>query len=171
MDFSVDSLKSNLTNPQRTYLFDVLIPVPIGGGDSTTLQIRAESSEIPSVGNDPIDIPYKATAGISVAGKKKYDHMWACTFREGEDHKVYDAMYAWSQQITHDVLGTGVGDPFYKTDAYISLLNVDGTTGMSLKLKGCWVSDIGKVPMTYTDNNIVKYPVTFRFDSFEYQPG
>ena len=167
-DFSVDSLKSNLTNPQRTYLFDILIPIPVGGGDSNTLQIRAESSEIPSVGNTPINIAYKATAGIEIAGKKLYDHSWACVFRDGEDHKIYDAMYAWTQQITHDVTGIGVGDPLYKADAYITLLNVDGTSGSSIKLKGCWVESIGKVSMSYTDNNIVKYPVTFRFDSFEY---
>jgi hypothetical protein len=170
MDFSVDSLKANLTNPQRSYLFDVLIPVPVGGGDSNTLQIRAEASEIPSVGNDPIGIAYKATAGIQVAGKKVYDHKWTCTFREGEDHRIYDALYAWCQNITNDVLGIGVGDPFYKTDAYISLLKVDGSTSMRLKLKGCWISNIGKYALSYTDSKIVTYSVEFTFDSFEYQP-
>lgn len=169
-DFSVDSLKSNLTNPQRVYLFDVLIPVPIGGGDSNTLQIRAESSEVPGVGNTAILIDYKATAGIEVAGKKKYDHTWKCVFREGEDHKIYDALYAWTQAITHDVLGIGVGEPFYKTDAYLSMLTVDGGTSMRIKLKGCWVQDIAVLPVDYKLNDVVKYTVTFEFDSFEYQP-
>lgn len=169
-DFSVDSLKANLTNPQRTYLFDVLIPVPVGGGDSTTLQIRAESSEVPSVGNTPIEIAYKATAGIQVAGKKVYSHTWTCTFREGEDHKIYDALYAWTQNITNDVLGIGVGEPFYKTDAYISLLKVDGSTSMRLKLKGCWIAEIGTLALTYTDSKIATYSVKFQFDSFEYLP-
>ena len=40
--------------------------------------------------NNPIDIPYKQTAGIEVAGKLKYDHTWTCTFVEGEDKKVFE---------------------------------------------------------------------------------
>ena len=166
-DFSVDSLKSNLTNPQRTYLFDILIPIPVGGGDSNTLQIRAESSEIPSVGNTPINIAYKATAGIEIAGKKLYDHSWACVFRDGEDHKIYDAMYAWTQQITHDVTSIGVGDPLYKSDVYLTTITTAGATYMKIKLRGAWVQNIGKVALSYATDGTVSYGVTFAFDTWE----
>jgi len=110
----LDSLKSNLTNPARTYLWEVLIPVPIGDGDVTTYTVRAQSAEIPGRSNGEITIPFKQTAGIKVAGKLKYDQSWAITFIEGEDKKVLDAVSSWQQKIVHNVTGIGVGDPFYK---------------------------------------------------------
>ena len=167
-NMGVDNLKNNLTNPARTFLWDVLIPVPIGDGDSTTYQIRAQSSEIPARGNGVIKIDYKATAGIRVAGKINYgDNTWGCTFIEGEDKKVFDAIWSWQQKIVDNVAGIGVGDPFYKTDAYITLLKVDGSAFMKLKMKGAWVSDMGKTALSYATEDTVKYSVTFTFDSVE----
>jgi hypothetical protein len=167
-NMGVDSLKNNLTNPARTYLWDVLIPVPVGNGDSTTYQIRAQSSEIPTRSNKPIDIPYKQTAGIMVAGKLNYgDHSWTCTFIEGEDKKVWDAIFSWQQLIVDNVAGIGVGDPLYKTDAYITLLKVTGDTFMKLKMKGAWISNIDKTPLSYATEETIKYAVTFTYDSVE----
>ena len=65
----LDSLKSNLTNPARTYLWEVVIPVPIGNGDTDTYTVRAQTTEIPARSNGEITIPFKQTAGIKVAGK------------------------------------------------------------------------------------------------------
>jgi len=166
-NMGIDSLKNNLTNPARTYLWDVLIPVPIGNGDTTTYTIRAQSSEIPSRSNKPIEIPYKQTAGVWVAGKLAYDHSWSCTFIEGEDKKVFDAIFSWQQLIVHNVAGIGVGDPLYKTDAYITLLKVTGDTFMKLKMKGAWVSNLDKTALSYSNEDTIKYGVTFTFDSVE----
>lgn len=167
-NMGVDSLKNNLTNPARTYLWDVLIPVPVGDGDSVTYQIRAQSSEIPSRSNKAIEIPYKATAGIRVAGKLSYgDNTWSCTFIEGEDKKVFDAIFSWQQAIVNNVAGVGVGDPLYKTDAYITLLKVDGTTFMKLKMKGAWISSMDKTTLNYATEDTIKYGVTFCFDNVE----
>jgi hypothetical protein len=166
-NFGTDSLKANLTNPQREYLWEVLIPTPIGDGQTETFQIRAQSSEIPGRSNTPITIPYKQTAGVVVAGKLTYTHSWACTFVEGEDKKVYDALYSWQQAIVNDVFGVGVGDPFYKTDMYITLQTTAGGTSTQFKLKGAWVSDIAAVPLTYEGTGVVKVSVTFAFDSTE----
>lgn len=167
-NMGADNLKNNLTNPARTFLWDVLIPVPIGDGDSTTFQIRAQSSEIPSRGNNVIKIDYKATAGIRLAGKTNYgDNNWNCTFIEGEDKKVFNAIFSWQQLINHNVAGIGVGDPLYKTDAYITLTKIDGTAFLKLKLKGVWISNMDKVALSYSDESTVKFAVQFTFDSVE----
>lgn len=167
MDFSVNVLKNNLTNPQRIYMWEVLIPTPVGGGQSETFSVRARSAEIPGSSFGTINIPYKQTAGIVVAGKLQYDHKWECVLIEGEDHAVYDALYEWQQQIVNNLTGIGVGDPLYKTDMYIILQDTTGETGMKIKLKGAYIEAIGKVGLDYENEGIVKYPVTFAFDSFE----
>ena len=170
-NMGIDSLKANLTNPARVYLWDVLIPVPIGGGDSTTFQIRAQSTQIPQVSANPIHVDYKQTPGIELAGKKALDHTWQCTFLEGEDHLTYDALYAWCQNIVHDVTGLRVGDPLYKTDVYATLITTAGDTYMKFKLKGAWVQTINPVDLAYNTDAVVTYTVVFRFDSFEYITG
>jgi len=162
-----DTLKTTLTNPARSYLFDVLIPVPIGNGNTTTFQVKAQSSEIPERTNGVINVPYKQTAGIVFAGKLNYSHKWSCSFLEGEDKSIWNALSSWQQTIVDGVAGVGVGDPFYKTDCYLNLLRVDGTTFMSLKLKGAWVQSVGDVALSYGVESIITYNVTFAFDSIE----
>jgi hypothetical protein len=167
-NMGVDNLKNHLTNAARVFLWDVLIPVPIGDGDSVTYQIRAQSSEIPARGNEVITIPYKATAGIRVAGKLNYGgNTWECTFIEGEDKKVFDAIFSWQQKIVDNVAGIGVGDPLYKTDVYITLQKVSGETFMKLKMKGAWIQNMGKTALQYGTDETIKYSVTFCFDSVE----
>jgi len=166
-EFGTDSLKANLTNPQREYLWEVLIPTPVGDGETTTFQIRAQSSQVPGRRNPEILIPYKQTAGVVVAGKLTYDHEWTCTFVEGEDKAVYDAIYSWQQNIVNDVTGIGVGDPLYKTDMYITLLTTAGGESLRLKLKGAWVKVLSPAELNYGGDDVVKYSVTFAFDTTE----
>jgi hypothetical protein len=165
----VDSLKSNLTNPARTYLWEVIVPVPIGNGDSTTYTVRAQSTEIPSRGNGTIKVPYKQTAGIVFAGKLEYDQTWTVTFIEGEDKKVFDAVQSWQQNIVNNVTGIGLGDPLYKTDVYLTTISVGGTAFMKLKLRGAWIQKVDKVSVDYAGggDGTIRYPVTFAFDSWE----
>jgi len=164
----LDSLKSNLTNPARTYLWEVLVPVPIGNGDSTTYTVRDQSTEIPGRQNPQIKIPYKQTAGIAVAGKLQYDQTWMVTFIEGEDKKVFDAIQSWQQDIVNNVTGIGVGDPLYKTDVYLTTITTAGNTYMKIKLRGAWIQNVGKIGVSYeAGEGTVKYPVTFSFDTWE----
>ena len=149
-------------------MWQVLIPVPVGGGDPVTYQIRAQSSQIPGRSNDDISLPYMQTAGIVVAGKLAFPHKWACTFIEGEDKLVFDAIHSWQQLIVHDVAGIGVGDPSYKTDVYITLLTTQGDTFMALKIKGAWIQQNADLGLTYAaGDGTVKYAVTFTYDSWE----
>ena len=166
-NMGVDNLKNNLTNPARTYLWEVLVPVPKGDGDSDTYTIRAQSAEIPGRSNGEILIPFKQTAGIKVAGKLKYDQQWAVTFIEGEDKKVFDAIQSWQQLLVNNVTGIGVGDPFYKSDVYLTTITTAGAVYMKIKLRGAWVQNIGKVALSYANDGTVSYGVTFAFDTWE----
>jgi len=167
-NMGLDSLKTNLTNPARAYLWEVLVPVPVGGGESETYTIRAQSAEIPGRSNLQIKVPYKQTAGVAVAGKLVYDQQWMVTFIEGEDKKVFTALQGWQQLIVGNITGQGSGEPAYKTDVYLTTIKVDGTVFMKIKLRGAWVQSVGKVALNYAAGDAtVQYPVTFSFDTWE----
>jgi len=163
-----DSLKANLTNPGRTYLWEVLVPVPIGTGASETFTIRAQSTEIPNRTNAQIKIPFKQTPGVVVAGKLEYSQTWKCTFIEGEDKKVLDALQSWQQKIVDNLTGIGVGDPLYKSDVYLTLITTAGAIYTKIKLKGAWVQAVDTVGLSYdAGDGTIKYSCTFSYDSWE----
>lgn len=166
-NMDINALKNNLGAPARDYLWEIIVPTPLGGGEVETFQLRAQSAEIPSREQGAIPIAFKQTAGIMVPGKLSYTHTWACTFIEGEDKKVWEAMYGWQQLIVHNVSGTSVGDAGLKTDMYLTTLKTDGTIAMKIKLRGCYVKTVGAVKLSYGSEGIINYDVTFSFDSVE----
>ena len=166
-EMSVNALKANLSNPQRDFLWEILIPSPIGDGEVQVYNLRAQSTTIPARGQGAIPIPFKQTAGIMVPGKLSFDHEWACTFIEGEDKKVWDAINSWMNKVVNVGTGVGEGDSEIKTDIYLTLIEVGGDISLKLKLKGCYPKSLEAVPLSYETEAIVKYPVTFSFDYVE----
>lgn len=167
MPMNQDFLKANLTNPLRTFIWDVIVPTVIGGGNSDVLQARARSASIPARSVGAILVPYKQTAGIKFPGKLTYDHTWAVTFIEGEDNKVHSAIYAWQQQLVHDQTGIGAGDDKIKTNLYFNMVSTKGEDIRQIKLIGCYPESVGAVEMTQDGEGLVNFAVTFAFDSWE----
>lgn len=166
-NMDVNALKAQLGTPQRDFLWEIVVPAPIGGGDVETFQLRAQSTKIPSREQGQIKIPFKQTPGIKVPGKVSFEDTWTCTFIEGEDHKVRDAMVGWMDLIVNPTTGTGTGDSSIKTDIYLNLLTVVGGTATSIKLKGCYIKGLGSINLAFSSEDTVKYEVTFSFDSIE----
>lgn len=167
MAIDVNTLKNNLTNPQRTYLWDILIPSPIGGGDSDTLSVRAQSVQKPSREVGAIHVPWRQSAGLNFPGKLAYTHQWECTFIEGEDHKIHDAIYGWMQTIVDDYDNIGAGDDQIKSDIYLNLLGVNGAVTLKIRLIGCYVQRLGEISFSNDTEAIASYSVLFSFDSWE----
>lgn len=164
---SLDTIKASLTNPLRPYLWDVVIPNLLGGGDATALQARAQSIQIPgrSVGT-AILIPYKQTAGIKFPGKLVYDHTWVVKFIEGEDLKVFNAIYGWSQLLVNDNTGVGAGDENIKTNLFFTLVGTKQTDLKQIKLEGCYPEKLDSQDLTYAADGTVTFSVTFSFDKW-----
>ena len=167
-EMSINALKANLSNPQRSYLWEILIPAPIGDGEVQTYTLRAQSTVIPGRKQGQIKIPFKQTPGVAIPGKLEFDQSWACTFIEGEDQAVWTAINSWMQKIVNVTTGRGEGDNNVKTDVFLTLLDVPGDITLKLKLKGCYVMELGTVELTYAEGEgLVKFPVTFSFDYVE----
>ena len=167
MTMDIDSLRNNLSNPARTYMWEVLIPQMPGGGSSEDLELRGASASIPGRSVGAISIPFKGTAGMKVPGKNKMDQTWKVTFREATDSKVFDALNAWQEYILSAKTGTGSLDPAVKTTLYLNLLNLEGETWSQIKLHGCYVEAIDAVDLSYEDEGVVVFGCTFSYDRWE----
>lgn len=163
-NMGVNSLKANLTNPARVFLWDMLIPNPVGGGDTETLMVRCQSSVIPGRSVGEIKVPYKQTGGVKFHGKLAFPQSWKCTFIEGEDKKIFNAINGWNQKIVDAEGGISTADPDLKTDVYLTLLTTKGDTFHKIKLVGAYIQDVADVPVSYETEDTVKYDVTFSYD-------
>jgi len=161
---SVDSLRNNLTNPARGYLWEALIPNP-PSGDSETMLLRCVSASLPSRSFGAILIPFKQSAGVKFPGKLTYDHIIDLTFLEGEDRAMFDAFYEWCNTIVNDK--TGVGSVSVKTDIYLHLLNTDGEVALKIRLVGCYPERMSDVPLDMGSEAEMRFTIGFSFDRWE----
>jgi hypothetical protein len=166
-NMSVDSLRNNLTNPQRVYMWEIIFPSIPGGGDGDSATVRAQSAAMPSRSVGEITVPFKQTAGVKYPGKLSYPHTWTVTFAEGEDKAIHDAMYAWKQKIVNDYSGVGDGDESIKADLYLNLLSTKGEITRTVRLIGCYPQELGEVGLDQGEEGNLVYSVTFSYDRWE----
>lgn len=161
---SVDSLRNNLTNPARAYLWEVIFPTPLKG-DAETFLLRAQTTTFPERSFGSILIPYKQSAGIKYPGKLTYPHTWDLTFVEGEDRKILQSFYDWCNEVIND--RTNTGSVVVKTDIYLHLLNTDGDVSMKVKLMGCYPERMSDVSLGYDTEAPMMFTITFSYDHWE----
>lgn len=167
MDMSADNLKENLSDMQRVYWWDIIIPSILGGGDEGALEVRAQSTSVPGSGFGGILIPYKGGPGFKIPGKLTMPHTWACVFVEGLDRKVFDAITGWKQAITNARTGKGGLDSLIKKPIYLRLTDGDGTVTNKIKLVGCYPEDVPDTPIAYDTEAVLMFTVTFSYDFWE----
>jgi len=161
---SADSLKNNITNPARSYLWEVIFPTPLKGNAETYL-LRAQSTTMPERSFGSILIPYKQSAGIKYPGKLTYPHAWDITFVEGEDREMIQNFYDWCNEIIND--RTNIGAVRIKTDLYLHLINTDGTVAKKINMMGCYPERMSDVNLDYASEEEMKFTITFSYDRWE----
>jgi len=162
---NIDNLTANLTNPQRVYLWEMVIPNPPGGGDVESITTRCQSTVLPSSSNEEIHIDYKATAGFNVPGRLRFPQTIDFTFVEGEDHKIFDFIHNWRQLIVD--YSTGVGTSDGKTDIYLKLLSTSGEENLKIKIVGAYIENVNEPALDYGTSDRLMITVTFRYDYWE----
>ena len=169
----ISALSQNLGTPQRSFLWQVIIPNVIGGGsDTNTLLLRCQSTSMPERSVGAIEIPYQQGPKLQIPGKLEYPHTWDCTFVEGEDAQVMSAFYNWAQMIVNDI--TNVGSPFpdVTTNVLLQMISTDGTTITNeYTLVNAWVQKIGQVTLDYNNQDVIRIPITFRYQTWEITGG
>lgn len=166
MSLTTDKLKTNLTNGQRTYNWDVLIPNPLGGGDPESFTLRCQTASIPGRSFGRIHVEYKQGPGFNVPGKNRYEQSWNVTVLEGEDKAMHDFFHQWQQNIVNDKSELGFGDAFVKRDIYFKMHSTKGEPTLQIKLIGAYPENKPSVPVAMEGENVVRYSVTFSFDKW-----
>ena len=163
-EMSIDSLRNNLANPARVYLWEVVMPNPLEG-DTETLLLRAQTTALPERSFGSILIPFKQTAGVKFPGKVTYTHTLDMTFIEGEDRKILDTFYKMMNAIIDDK--SGIGTLSYKRDIYIHLINQDGSVEKKIKLVGTYPERMSGVELNQESETPMIFTITFSFDRWE----
>lgn len=167
MDIGTESLRSNLTNIARVYLWEVEFIDPVGGGDKEALKIRCQSTQRPGRSSGQIHVPYKGTGGIEFPGKVTFLHRWTCTFIEGTDTKISTALLQWQQAILNARTGQGSIDQEIKTNVYLKLLDQKNAVVETIKLVGCFPLDVSDVSLSNAEEAPIVYTVVFSYDYWE----
>jgi len=168
-NMSIENLKNNLTNPARSYLWEVLFANPIGGGDAETMELRCQTTAIPGRSVGEILIPFKGSAGMKVPGKLTMTHLWPATFVESTDKKIFEALQAWNQAIANARTGIGTLDALLKSNIYLRLLDAQGNIYLKIKLVGCYPQSVDDVPLAFETEGVIMYTVAFSYDYWEEQ--
>lgn len=168
MEMSVDVLRNNLTNPAKSYLWAVVFPKLIGGGDGTVLATRCQSAGLPGRSTNSIKIPFRGTPGFKVPGQLVMPQVWRLEFLESTvDKKTFTALYNWHQMIQSARTGLGSPDPSVKTDLYFQALDQAGQTWLTIKMIGCYLEEMGDIAMTYGNNSSMIFPASMSYDWWE----
>ena len=163
-NMGVESIKNNINNPQRVYLWEIVIPSILGGGSAKDLEVRAQSTVYPGRSFGDIKIPYKATPGFNIPGKLVMPQLWPCRFIESTDRKTFDAIYGWKQSIVGAETGIGFPDVLLKRNLYLRLLNWEGSETNRIKMVGTYPHLMDDTPLNYEDENAIYFSVTFKYD-------
>ena len=160
---NASALANNLTNPAKTYLWEMMFPDPTGG-DAETLLLRCQSAVLPGRGLSEILIPFKQSAGIKFPGKLTYPQTFTLVFEEGEDRAIFDAFYTWNQSILNDE--TNIGAISVKKDIHLHLIDTDGTVALRIRFVGCFPQDVPDIALDYGSDERIRFSITFSYDAW-----
>lgn len=162
-EMSIESIKSNLSSPARTYLWEFFIPNLPGGGDIDAIRTRCVVSEMPNVASEPITVDWRAMK-FKVAGKMNMSHTISLTFLESEDVKIIKALYNWRALVLDPATGRG-GQPInYKADAYLELLDTQGDVYCDIRLIGTYPEEMPTLGFDMATTDIAKPTLTLSYD-------
>lgn len=166
---SSSNISSNLGTPARGYLWNIVIANPIGGGDADTLTYRCQSTIAPERSFNPIEVSFQQNAKLQYPGKLNYNYDWSCEFIESEDGAVISTFYNWAQTIINDNTSIGNEQQNIISDIYLQLLSVDNSIWGQYWLQNCWIKSLGQISFNYDNESIVRVPITFRYNKYEFQ--
>lgn len=156
----------NLSDPLRTFNFDIKIPTIPGTGSAEELTLRCMSSQLPGWEYDAITITAGGPHPIKLPGKIKYTHSWNVTVLEGRDRAIHRALRSWGAMQFDPIDGTALTSQEYKVSGLVTLYDNAGDKVSTNRLEGLWVMKVDDVELSYEKSEAINFKVTFSYDNW-----
>ena len=174
---SIDDFKSRLTGGgARGNLFQVVLANPlvlqsnkIDIGDASYL---CEAASLPASTLGVIEIPFRGKK-LKYPGDRTFD-VWTVTIINDTGFSIRTPFEAWSNAIQNHSDAGGTQNPAaYMVDLTVDQFDRGDSQGVadidrsniikSYSLRGAWPSEVGQIELSYADDNIERFQVTFQY--------
>lgn len=133
---------------QRTNHFYVVLQLDgIAGIDANDIQLAIESTGLPSIANDPIELAY-GNSRVKVAGQANVEDI-TITLKDFIESDIEGALLAWRNKVYNPETGMVGWAADYKRDAEIVYYGPDGTCTRAWTLQGCFPLSLDLGEMNY----------------------
>lgn len=155
----------SLVEPQRAYLWEVNVFDPDGGYDKK-LSTYAISASIPSRNHQPLRRSYMGQ-NYFVTGKNTSPNSFRLTVYDDSFLSVYRYFSHWINICNDPEYNRSVGAINASKDIELITKGVSNIlAGGRFRFEGVMPVEIGAIEMSYDNNDIMKFDITFSFVKF-----
>ena len=158
-------MDGKLTEPQRAYLWELNIIDPDGEYDKK-LTTFALSASIPARNHQPLKRSYMGQ-NYFITGKNTSPNSFRATVYDDSLLSMYRYMVHWMNICNDPEYNRSVG--FGNASKDIELIT-KGVTNVLVsgrfRLEGAMPTEIGTIEMSYDNNDVMKFDITFSFTKF-----
>ena len=152
----------------RNNLFRVTANFPsYASGNVELASFMIKAAQLPSSVIAPITVPFRGRQ-LQVAGDRTFE-AWGVTVINDTNFALRNAFERWMNGINAHAANTGLIRPTsYQADLAVEQLNKDGAVLKKYDFRGCWVSSISAIDLSYdAENTIEEFGVEFQVTYWE----
>lgn len=152
---NIETFKGQFKNLARMNRFKVEVI-----GLDTSLKYFAKGANLPGTNVPAMDVPYQGRV-VKLDGDRVYEPFEMTVYGD-EKMKIRKQIEAW--MLTYNNPITNVGT-LVKTEAFVSLMNRDGSVNTKFILHGCVITNVASVAMDWGSNDQpLEFNVTIDYD-------
>ena len=168
-NLGINDFKSKLVGGgARNNLFRVTANFPsYASGNVELASFMIKAAQLPSSVIAPITVPFRGRQ-LQVAGDRTFE-AWGVTVINDTNFALRNAFERWMNGINAHAANTGLIRPTsYQADLAVEQLNKDGAVLKKYDFRGCWVSSISAIDLSYdAENTIEEFGVEFQVTYWE----
>lgn len=164
--FNIESL-INLGEPLKTFNYQIYIPSVPGNGplSGDDLKFYIDQASLPPIGSEQVSV-FAGGHELRYAGKGIYNHDWTVGMRLYEDGLLLQTLHQWHNLQWNREDGTSEISDEYKTTIFLEVLGSQGEVINQWRIIGAFIANIGEVPLSPDNSNVIIVPITFSFDYY-----
>ena len=160
---SIQKLRGNRYEPQRSYMWEVEFKGPLVLSSSENLTTLARSVTIPQKSVETISIPFQGERK-NFAGMDSSEKTFTVNFLETERSEVIEQFRKWMFLVRNDLMRGSVDRLLYIATIDVKLKNSkDDKVTSQYRFEESYPISMGEVVLDYSSNDPVSIPITFAY--------